>query len=53
MTSGVKRLLDGGTGAERQRVALADGGTEGLLDLIAPAPRKADGDEGEPVRTSA
>lgn len=53
VTSGVKRLLDGGTGAERQRVALADGGTEGLLDLIAPAPRKADGDEGEPVRTSA
>jgi carboxylate-amine ligase len=37
VTDGVRHLLDGGTGAARQRTALAEGGTEGLLDLIAPA----------------
>lgn len=38
VTSGVQRLLDQGTGAARQRAALAKGGTEALLDLIAPQP---------------
>jgi carboxylate-amine ligase len=36
VTAGVQRLIAGGTGAARQRAALARGGTEGLLDLIAP-----------------
>jgi carboxylate-amine ligase len=40
VSAGVQRLLDRGTGAVRQRAALADGGTERLLDLIAPAPRR-------------
>lgn len=38
VTSGVQRLLDQGTGAARQRAALAAGGTKALLDLIAPQP---------------
>ncbi len=38
VTSGVQQLLDQGTGAARQRAALAKGGTEALLDLIAPQP---------------
>lgn len=38
VTEGVARILDAGTGAARQRAAFADAGTEGLLDLIAPAP---------------
>ncbi|MBY8881988.1 carboxylate-amine ligase [Actinacidiphila acidipaludis] len=38
VTAGLERLLDGGTGAERQRRALAQGGPEGLLDVIAPDP---------------
>ncbi|MFJ8141375.1 glutamate--cysteine ligase [Streptomyces sp. NPDC096013] len=38
VTSGVQQLLDHGTGAARQRAALARGGTEALLDLIAPQP---------------
>jgi carboxylate-amine ligase len=33
---GVARLLNGGTGAARQRRALAEGGTSAVLDLIAP-----------------
>ncbi|MFJ4408559.1 glutamate--cysteine ligase [Streptomyces sp. NPDC088910] len=46
VTSGVRRLLDKGTGAARQRAALAHGGTEELLDLIAPEPvDPADGDD--------
>lgn len=40
VTSGVQRLLDQGTGAARQRAALAKGGTEALLDLIAPQPAR-------------
>jgi carboxylate-amine ligase len=36
MTAGVQQLIAGGTGAARQRAALARGGTEGLLDLVAP-----------------
>ncbi|MFE2886965.1 carboxylate-amine ligase [Streptomyces graminifolii] len=40
VTSGVQRLLDQGTGAARQRAALAKGGTEALLDLIAPQPTR-------------
>ncbi|MFC4031914.1 glutamate--cysteine ligase [Streptomyces polygonati] len=36
VTGGVKRLLDQGTGAARQRRALAEGGLDALLDLIAP-----------------
>jgi carboxylate-amine ligase len=40
VTDGVRRLLDGGTGAARQRAALADGGTEALLNLIAPVPQE-------------
>ncbi|SFF90250.1 carboxylate-amine ligase [Actinacidiphila alni] len=36
VTAGVQQLITGGTGAERQRAALAHGGTENLLDLIAP-----------------
>ncbi|MFI1087046.1 glutamate--cysteine ligase [Streptomyces sp. NPDC020939] len=36
VTAGVQQLIVGGTGAARQRSALARGGTEGLLDLIAP-----------------
>jgi len=35
VTSGLKRLLDEGTGAVRQRRALARGGLDALLDLIA------------------
>jgi carboxylate-amine ligase len=35
---GVRRILDRGTGAARQRAAFASAGTEGLLDLIAPVP---------------
>lgn len=38
VADGLARLLDGGTGAARQRRALADGGVPALLDLIAPAP---------------
>ncbi|MFF7159716.1 glutamate--cysteine ligase [Streptomyces sp. NPDC008139] len=38
VTAGVRRLLDNGAGAERQRGALARGGTGELLDLIAPEP---------------
>ena len=36
--AGVRRLLDGGTGAARQRRALLDGGLDRLIDLIAPGP---------------
>jgi carboxylate-amine ligase len=43
VTEGVTRLLDRGTGAARQRRALAEEGTPGLLDLIAPAPRNGRG----------
>jgi glutamate---cysteine ligase / carboxylate-amine ligase len=35
---GVARLLDGGTGAVRQRRAAAEGGLGAVLDLVAPAP---------------
>ncbi|SEG80614.1 carboxylate-amine ligase [Actinacidiphila yanglinensis] len=35
---GLERLLDGGTGAVRQRLAMSGGGFPTLLDLIAPAP---------------
>jgi carboxylate-amine ligase len=38
VTAGVQRLLDLGTGADRQRRAVADGGLSALLDLIAPGP---------------
>ncbi|SHM80884.1 carboxylate-amine ligase [Actinacidiphila paucisporea] len=38
VAAGVQRLLEGGTGAVRQRAALARGGTEELLNLIAPEP---------------
>lgn len=38
VTTGVRQLLGRGTGAARQRAALARGGTRGLLDLIAPEP---------------
>jgi carboxylate-amine ligase len=38
VTAGVHRLLDLGTGADRQRRAVADGGLSALLDLIAPGP---------------
>lgn len=45
VTAGVQRLIDGGTGAARQRAALARGGTEGLLELITPeAAGTGDGD---------
>ncbi|MFG1809511.1 glutamate--cysteine ligase [Streptomyces sp. NPDC049040] len=40
---GLRRLLEGGTGAERQRAAVADGGTDGLLDLIAPVSGSLEG----------
>lgn len=43
VTEGVRRILDAGTGAARQRAAFAKGGTEGLLDLIAPAPGTSHG----------
>ncbi|MFG2371796.1 glutamate--cysteine ligase [Streptomyces sp. NPDC048504] len=43
VTAGVQRLVDGGTGATRQRAALSRGGTKGLLDLIAPEPAGPDG----------
>ncbi|MEV6008073.1 glutamate--cysteine ligase [Streptomyces sp. NPDC051976] len=38
VTEGVARLLDGGTGAERQRAAVDKGDLPALLDLIAPGP---------------
>jgi carboxylate-amine ligase len=38
VAEGLARLLDGGTGAARQRRALADGGVPALLDLIALDP---------------
>ncbi|WP_103891053.1 carboxylate-amine ligase [Actinacidiphila yanglinensis] len=38
VTAGVQRLVNEGTGAERQRAALVKGGTEELLGLIAPEP---------------
>jgi carboxylate-amine ligase len=38
VTRGAQRLLADGTGAARQRAAVAAGGWEGLLDLMAPAP---------------
>ncbi len=37
VTRGLARLLDHGTGADRQRKAAAEGGLPALLDLIAPA----------------
>ncbi|MDX6356888.1 MAG: glutamate---cysteine ligase / carboxylate-amine ligase [Streptomyces sp.] len=45
--AGVARLLDQGTGAARQRRALADGGMAALLDLIAPRPAKPPHEEHE------
>ncbi|WUH89480.1 glutamate--cysteine ligase [Streptomyces sp. NBC_00433] len=42
VTAGVQQLIDNGTGAARQRAALAQGGTERLLDLIAPEPPEPD-----------
>jgi carboxylate-amine ligase len=42
VTVGVERLLDRGTGAERQRRAVAEGGLDALLDLIAPGPAAAE-----------
>jgi carboxylate-amine ligase len=39
VTDGVRRLLEEGTGAARQRRALRDGGLEGLLGVIAPQAR--------------
>ncbi|MFG1811328.1 glutamate--cysteine ligase [Streptomyces sp. NPDC049040] len=41
VSEGLARLLDGGTGAARQRRAVADGGVGALLDLIAPPPAGA------------
>nr|WSX74737.1 glutamate--cysteine ligase [Streptomyces sp. NBC_00899] len=38
VAEGLARLLDGGTGAARQRRAVAEGGAAALLDLIALAP---------------
>lgn len=43
VTAGAHRLLTEGTGAARQRSALARGGTEALLDLLAPEPSGAGG----------
>jgi carboxylate-amine ligase len=37
VTAGVERLIERGTGARRQREAMAQGGPAALLDLIAPA----------------
>jgi carboxylate-amine ligase len=48
VTAGVQHLIDNGTGAARQRAAFAQGGTESLLDLIAPEPTQPD----EAVRTN-
>lgn len=42
VTAGVRHLIDAGTGAARQRAALAAGSTQGLLDLIAPEPTEPD-----------
>ncbi|WP_031517826.1 carboxylate-amine ligase [Streptomyces sp. NRRL F-5123] len=39
VTAGVRRILDAGTGAARQRAAFAAAGADGLLDLIAPLPQ--------------
>ncbi|MEE4540508.1 glutamate--cysteine ligase [Streptomyces sp. V4-01] len=44
VTAGVQRLLDAGTGAARQRAALAEGGIEAVLDLIAPGGREPSAD---------
>jgi carboxylate-amine ligase len=41
ISDGVTRLLRDGTGAQRQRRAVAAGGTPALLDLLAAAPRSA------------
>jgi carboxylate-amine ligase len=41
VADGAARLLEGGTGAARQRAAVAAGGLPALLDLIAPAPGRA------------
>ncbi|WP_327287146.1 carboxylate-amine ligase [Streptomyces sp. NBC_01198] len=38
VAGGLTELLDGGTGAARQRRAVRGGGMPALLDLIAPAP---------------
>ncbi|WP_329129932.1 glutamate--cysteine ligase [Streptomyces sp. NBC_01476] len=46
VTEGVQRLLDNGTGATRQRRAVAEGGVDALLDLIAPGPAGRDGAPG-------
>ncbi|WNI14518.1 carboxylate-amine ligase [Actinacidiphila sp. ITFR-21] len=46
--AGVERLLTDGTGAARQRRALAAGGPDALLDLIAPGPRTPDAVPGVP-----
>lgn len=43
VTAGVQQLIDRGTGAARQRAALAQGGTPALLDLIAPEPHEPEG----------
>ncbi|MBM9508144.1 glutamate--cysteine ligase [Streptomyces sp. KK5PA1] len=43
VTAGVERLITRGTGAARQRAALATGGLDALLDLIAPAREPAGG----------
>ncbi|MEW2516764.1 carboxylate-amine ligase [Actinacidiphila alni] len=42
VTSGVRRILAEGTGAVRQRHALADAGFAGLLELVAAEPATAD-----------
>jgi carboxylate-amine ligase len=47
VTAGVRRLLDGGSGATRQRTAFAAGGVEDLLTLIAPGADAADEAAGE------
>ena len=42
ITEGAHRLLDSGTGAARQRKALAEGGLNGLLALVAPTEASGD-----------